>query len=250
MHVTVIGGTGLIGSRVVNRLRDHGATVRVATSKTGVDAYTGAGLADALTGAQVVVDALNLNRPGYEYDEAKDFFVTCTRNILEAETAAGVGHHVGLSMFGAGTLKSGYFRGKAAQEWQVASSTVPHSMLRTTILYELVEKMVDHVATTHMVRLPPVRIQPVSAEDVAAELTRIAIGPPLEGFFEFAGPEKHYLDELARRLLAARGDRRPVVADPAALYFGAHIDSAEDALVPQWEIAPTAYDAWLGRSVA
>src|SRR5689334_12474512 len=144
MQVAVVGGTGMIGSAVVRSLRDHGDEVRVVSRKTGANAYTGEGLREAFEGAQVVVDVLNLNRPSYEYEEGLNFFDTCTRSILRAEEAAGVQHHVGLSFIGAELLDSNYFRGKVAQERLVGQSLVPHSMLRTTVFYENIPKLVEH----------------------------------------------------------------------------------------------------------
>lgn len=188
MHMTVVGGTGLIGARVVRLLRDHGDEVRVASRGTGVDAYSGQGLREAFEGAQVVVDVLNMNRPSYEYEQSLSYFDTCTRSIPRAEESAGVQHHVGLSVIGAERLDSNYFRGKVAQERLVGQSPIPHSMLRTTLFYENISKLVDHVATTHMVRLPRVRVRPVSAHDVATTLCRLAHDVPLNGSFELAGP--------------------------------------------------------------
>ncbi|MGY2875618.1 uncharacterized protein YbjT (DUF2867 family) [Marmoricola sp. URHA0025 HA25] len=154
MHVAVVGGTGLIGARVVSLLRDHGDEVAVVSRRTGVNAYSGEGLREAFEGVQVVVDVLNMNRPSYEYEQGLSFFDTCTRNVLRAEESVGVQHHVGLSIIGAERLDSSYFRGKVAQERLVSESPVPHSMLRTTLFYENIPKLVDHVATTHLVRLP------------------------------------------------------------------------------------------------
>ncbi len=244
MQVAVVGGTGLIGSRVVRSLRDHGDEVRVASRKTGVNAYSGEGLREVFDGVQVVVDVLNMNRPSYEYEEGLSFFDTCTRSILRAEESAGVQHHVGLSVIAAERLDSSYFRGKVAQERLVAQSAVPHSMLRTTMFYENIPKLVDHVATTHMVRLPPVRVRPVSAEDVAATLCRLAHGTPLNGTYELAGPEDWFLDELAREVLAVAHDTRPVVPDPDALFMGARLHPGDDSLLPGWEETRGSFTQW------
>ncbi len=245
MHITVVGGTGLIGSRVVNRLRDHGAEVRIASLRTGVDAYSGRGLADSFAGSQMVVDATNMNRPSYDYEQAVDFFETCTQNILAAEQQAGVQHHVGLSVIGGERIDSNYFRGKALQERLVRSSATPHTLLRTTVLYEFLPRLVDHAATTHLVRLPPVRVQPVAAEDVVAEVTRLALGAPLNGSFEIAGPEVHFLDELARQVLAASGDRRMVLPDTTAYYLGARLEPDADCLLPSWRPTEQSFKDWL-----
>lgn len=244
MHVVVIGGTGLIGSRVVNHLRDHGAVVAVGSLRTGVDAYSGRGLSDLIAGAEVVVDATNVNRPSYDYEQTHSFFATCTKNILVAERRAGVQHHVGISIIGAGQLDSEYFRGKTAQELLVRESPVPHSLLRTTLLYEFIPKLVDHSGFTHLVRLPPARVQPIAADDVARELARLAIGRPLNGTYEITGPEVHSLDELGRRVLAAAGDNRPVMADDDAFYLGARLEPGTEALLPAWRTTTTTFDDW------
>jgi uncharacterized protein YbjT (DUF2867 family) len=248
MRIVVVGGTGLIGSRVVNHLRDHGVEVRVASLRTGVDAYSGHGLAESFEGADVVVDATNMNRPSYDYEQAVDFFETCTRNILAAEGHAGVQHHVGLSVIGAERIESNYFRGKAAQEHLVAGSSTPHSVLRTTLLHEFVPKLVDHAATTHLVRLPPVRVRPVAADDVVSEVCRLALGAPVNGRFELAGPEEHFLDELARQVLASTGDTRRVLPDSSAYYLGAHIDPDADWLLPSWRRSDRTFTEWLSTS--
>lgn len=244
MHVAVVGGTGLIGSRVVNKLRDHGVTVAVGSLRTGVDAYTGHGLPDLFDRAEVVVDATNMNRPAYDYEQAHDFFETCTRNILFAEQSAGVQHHVGISMIGAAAIDSEFFRGKAAQERLVAVSPTPHTLLRTTMLHEVVPRLVDHAATTHLVRLPPVRVQPVAGADLVAEIVHLALEPPRNGVFELAGPEVHFLDELARQVLAATGDRRDVLADHAAFYLGARLEPGTEALLPSWMTTTTTFKGW------
>jgi uncharacterized protein YbjT (DUF2867 family) len=250
MHVVVVGGTGLIGSRVVNRLRDHGAEVAVGSLRTGIDAYSGRGLVDLFRGADVVVDATNMNRPAYDYEQAHDFFETCTRNILIAELEAGVQHHVGISMIGAPSIDSEFFRGKAAQERLAADAPTPHTLLRTTMLDEFVPRLVDHVATTHLVRLPPVRVQPVTADDVAAEIVRLALGVPLNGVFELAGPEVHFLDELARQVLAGAGDLRPVQADDAAFYLGARLEPGTSALLPAWRSTTKTFEEWRQLALA
>jgi len=244
MHVAVVGGTGLIGARVVRLLRDRGDEVRVASRRTGVDAYSGQGLREAFEGVQVVVDVLNMNRPSYEYEQGLSYFDTCTRSILRAEEAAGVQHHVGLSVIGAERLDSNYFRGKVAQERLVGQSPIPHSILRTTLFYENIPKLVDHVATTHMVRLPPVRVRPVSADDVATTLSRLAHGAPLNGSFELAGPEDWFLDELAREVLAAEHDSRRVVPDANALYLGARLQTGDESMLPTWAETRGSFTQW------
>lgn len=245
MHVAVVGGTGLIGSRVVNRLRDHGAEVRVGSLRTGVDAYSGRGLVELFTGADVVVDATNMNRPAYDYEQAHDFFETCTRNLLRAGQDTGIQHQLGVSMIGAHGIDSEFFRGKTAQERLLEDSPTPHTLLRTTMLHELVPRLVEHAATTHLVRLPPVRVQPVAADEVATELVRLAVGAPLNGAYEVAGPDVHFLDELARQVLDAVGDRRRVMADHAAYYLGARLEPGTEALLPAWRTAPQQPDLHL-----
>jgi uncharacterized protein YbjT (DUF2867 family) len=245
MHVVVVGGTGLLGSRVVNHLRDHGITVSVGSLRTGVDTYSGRGLGGLFAGADVVVDATNLNRPAYEYEQAHDFFMTCARNIAGAEFAAGVQHHVGISIIGARDIETEYFRGKTAQEDIVAAAPTPHTILRVTMLHELVPRLVDHAATTHLVRLPPLAVQPVSAEDVAAEVARLALEAPLTGSFEIAGPEIRFLDDLARQVLARAGDSRRVLTDHTAPYLGAHLEPGSHALLPAWRTTESTFDDWL-----
>lgn len=247
MHVAVVGGTGLIGSRVVNRLLDHGATVAVGSRRSGTNAYSGHGLADLFEGADVVVDATNMNLPASNYDQALDFFETCTRNILFAEQGAGVRHHVGISMIGAQDIDGEFFRGKSAQERLVAASPTPHTLVRSTMLHDLVPRLVDHAATTHLVRLPPARVQPVAADDLVAEIVRLALGPPRNGVVEFAGPNVHFLDGLARLVLFAAGDRREVLPDHGAFYLGARLEAGTDALLPSWVAATTTFDEWWSK---
>jgi uncharacterized protein YbjT (DUF2867 family) len=240
----------LIGARVVRLLRDHGDEVRVASRRTGVNVYSGQGLREAFEGVDVVVDVLNMNRPSYEYEEGLSFFASCTRSVLRAEEAAGVQHHVGLSIIGADRLDSNYFRGKVAQEQLVAQSPVPHSMLRTTVFYENIPKLVDHAATTHMVRLPPVRVRPVAADDVAATLCRLARGVPLNGSFELAGPKDWFLDELARELLGAAHDTRRVVPDGNALFLGARLKPGDESLLPAWQETSRSFTEWQSEASA
>lgn len=244
MQVAVVGGTGLIGARVVNRLRDHGAKVRVGSLRTDVDAYSGRGLHNLLFGVDVVIDATNMNRPAYDYEQAHDFFETCTRNLVRVCHDTGVRHQVGISMIGAHAIDSEFFRGKTAQERLLESSSTPHTLLRTTMLHELVPRLVDHAATTHLVRLPPVRVQPVAADEVAAELVRLALGTPLDGAYEIAGPNVHFLDELARLVLEDTGDKRRVMADHSAYYLGARLEPGTDALLPAWQATATTFEDW------
>jgi uncharacterized protein YbjT (DUF2867 family) len=247
MHVAVLGGTGLVGSRLVNRLRDHGVQVAVGSYRTGVNSYNGQGLSELFDGADVVVDATSMNRPAYDYEQAHQFFKTCTRNVLRAELSAGVRHHVGVSIIGANLIDSEFFRGKATLEELVGATPTPHSILRSTVFFEHLPKLVEHASTTHFVRLPPVKVQPVAADEVAAELVRIALGTPREGVYEVAGPEVHLLDELGQQVLTATGDQRPVMTDQSALYMGARLDSGTEALLPSWRETNSTFTEWLER---
>jgi uncharacterized protein YbjT (DUF2867 family) len=247
MHVAVVGGTGLIGSRVVNMLRDHGAQVSVGSYRTGVNNFTGQGLPELFEGVDVVVDVTHMNRPGYDYEQAHQFFETCTRNVLGAELSAGVQHHVGVSIIGANLIESEYFRGKAALERLVSATPTPHSVLRSTVFFEHLPKLVEHASTTHLIRLPPAKVQPVAADEVATQLVRIALGNPLEGVFEIAGPEVHHLDELGRRVLNATGDARPVMTDQTAFYMGARLEPGTEALLPAWRRTDSTFTEWLER---
>lgn len=244
MHVAVVGGTGLIGTRVVQQLRDHVSEVRVGSVRTGVNAYSGRGLPELFRGVEVVVDATNLNRPTYDFELAHDFFETSTRNILTAEQRAGVLHHVGISIIGAHEIDSGFFRGKAAQEQLIRAAPTPHTLLRTTMLHEFVPRLVEHVATTNLVRLPPVRVQPVAADDVAAQMVELVLDGPRNGVFELAGPEVHFLDVLAREVLAANRDPRPVRADDFAYYLGARLEPGTRVLLPGWRTTSSTFASW------
>lgn len=244
MRVVVIGGTGLIGSSVSNKLRDHGHEVHVASSRTGVNTITGVGLDRALEGATVVVDVTNTLLYGYE--DSVTFFTRSTRNILEASAAAGVDHHVALSILGAHRVTTGgYLRAKGAQENLVLGSAVPHTIVRSTLLFEFVRRMIDHVATTHQVRLPPLPVQPLAAADLASVLASVAFTPAENAVVEVAGPHPYFLDDLARRVLAADGDPRPVVADHRAPYLGSRFEAGDEVLLPTWRHTATTFEDWL-----
>jgi uncharacterized protein YbjT (DUF2867 family) len=237
MKIVVIGGSGLIGSKLVNELREHGHEPVAASPTSGVNTLTGEGLAEALKGAAVVVDVSN--SPSWEDAAVMNFFETSTRNLLAYEAAAGVGHHVALSVVGSERLvESGYFRAKIAQENLIKGSSIPHTIVRATQFYEFVKGIADFSTDGDKVRLPPVLIQPMAADDVASAVCRIALGAPANGTVEVGGPETLRLDELIRRGLAARKDPREVVADPHAPYYG--IQVKERTLVPE-------DDAKLGR---
>jgi uncharacterized protein YbjT (DUF2867 family) len=229
MKIAVIGGNGLIGSKLVAKLDERGHETIAASPSTGVDTLTGRGLADAVAGAAVVVDVSN--SPSFEDVAALEFFDTSTRNLLAAEAAAGVGHHVALSVVGTARLTaSGYFRAKLAQEQLIKSSSIPYSIVRATQFYEFLSSIAADATDGTTVRLPPALIQPIAADDVASALGRISAGSPLNGIVELAGPAQFRLDELIRVRLSASGDPREVITDPDAAYFG--IKLGERALLP------------------
>jgi uncharacterized protein YbjT (DUF2867 family) len=247
MKIVVIGGTGLIGSKLVEKLRKDGQEPLAASPDTCVNAVTGEGLAEALEGAQVVVDVANA--PAWDDAAVMDFFQTSSRNLLAAETAAGVGHHVTLSVVGTDRLpESGYFRAKAAQEELVKAGPVPYTIVRATQFFEFIGRIADSGTDGNTVRLSPALVQPEAADDVAATLADVTVGAPLNDTVELAGPEAFPLDELARRFLSASNDPRQVAADVHALYFGAELD--ERSLTPgdDARIAPTRFEDWLSQS--
>jgi len=229
MKVVVVGGTGLIGSKLVKKLRELGHEVVAAAPATGVNSITGEGLADALKGASVVVDVTN--SPSWEDAAVLKFFETSTRNLLSYGAAAGVGHYVALSVVGTERLlESGFFRAKLAQENLIKASSIPYSIVRATQFFEFVKSIADLSTEGNKVRLPLALIQPMAADDVAGALARIATSSPVNGTVEIGGPEKFRLDELVRRDLAAFHDPREVISDPHARYYG--IAVTERALVP------------------
>ncbi len=251
MKIVVIGGSGLIGSKLVTKLREDGHDPLAASPKSGVDTITGAGLAEALAGAQVVVDVSNA--PVWDDAAVLDFFQTSSRNILAAETAAGVGHHVALSVVGTERLQeSGYFRAKLAQEDTVKAGTVPYTLLRATQFFEFIKSIADTSTDGATVRLPPVLMQPVAADDIAAALADIAVSAPVNGTIELAGPEPFRLDELARRVLRASADPRRVTTDARARYFGLGATLDDHSLTPgdNPRIGPTRFEDWLSHARA
>src|SRR5437660_3844409 len=244
MKIVVIGGSGLIGSKLVTKLREQGHEAVAASPNSGVNTLTGEGLAEALKGASVVVDVSN--SPSWEDAAVMKFFETSTRNLLAYEAAAGVGHHVALSVVGSERLfESGYFRAKIAQENLIKGSSIPHSIVRATQFFEFVKGIADFSPDGNNVRLPPALIQPMAADDVASAVGRIAMGSPVNGTVEVGGPEKFRLDELVRRGLAARKDPREVVADPRALYYGVKLN--ENTLLPADGARPgeARFEEWL-----
>jgi uncharacterized protein YbjT (DUF2867 family) len=244
MKVVVIGGTGLIGSKLVEKLRKDGHEPLAASPDTGVDTITGEGVAEALEGAQVVVDVSNA--PVWDDAAVLDFFETSTHNVLAAEVPAGVGHHVAASVVGADRLAdSGYLRAKVAQEDLIKAGTIPYTILRATQFFEFIGRIADSGANGDTVRLSPALLQPIAADDVAAALADVATNEPVNGTVEVAGPEAIRLDELARWVLAARKDPRPVTADVHARYFGAELDDRSLTPGDDARIAPTRFEDWL-----
>ncbi len=247
MKVVVIGGSGLIGSKLVNKLRESGHEAVAASPTSGVNTLTGEGLAAALQGAAVVVDVSNA--PSWDDAAVLKFFETSTRNLLAYEAGAGVRHHVALSVVGTERLlESGYFRAKLAQESMIKNSSIPYSIVRATQFFEFISGIADFSTEGNKIRLPPVFIQPMAADDVASAAGRIALGSPVNGTVEVGGPERFRLDELIRRGLAARQDPRQVIADPHARYYG--VEVSERTLVPgdDARLSKTRFENWLSQS--
>jgi uncharacterized protein YbjT (DUF2867 family) len=230
MKIVVLGGTGLVGSKLVNFLTEHGHDSVAAAPSTGVNTVTGEGLSDVLAGAQVVVDVTN--SPSFEEAEAVEFFTKSTTNVLAAEAEAGVAHHVALSVVGTDRMapQSGYFRAKLAQEKLLSAGPLPYSIVHATQFFEFLRGIADLATVDGTVRLPDALIQPMAAADVAAGVAIAAIGNPVNGITEIGGPQQFRLPELIRTALTARGDSRDVVADPTATYSGVKLD--ERTLVP------------------
>lgn len=238
MKIVVIGGTGLIGSKVVTRLQEQGHEAVPASPRLGVNTLTGEGVAEALDGASVVVDVSNA--PSWEDEAVLAFFETSTRHLRDAEVAAGVGHHVALSVVGTDRLaESGYFRAKIAQEKLIRHSPIPFTIVHATQFFEFILTIADAATTDSTVRLPPVLFQPMAADDVATAVARVAGEQPVNGIIEIGGPAKFRLDQLIRERLDALGDPREVVTDPEATYYGIH---------PGLRTLLPGEDAWLGES--
>jgi len=249
MKIVIIGGTGLIGSKVAARLREQGHQAVPASPDTGVNTLTGEGLSQALVGAAVVIDVSN--SPSFEDAAVLNFFETSTANRLAAEAAAGVGHHVALSIVGCDRIpESGYLRAKVAQEKLIRNSGRPYSIVRSTQFFEFLERIANEATDGNTVRIPPVLFQPIAATDVADAVCRTATGAPLNGIVEIAGPHQFRFDEFIRLGLAARHDAREVVADPHARYFGASL--REDSLVPgaDAKLGKIRFEEWLAQSAA
>jgi len=247
MKIVVIGGTGLIGSKLVKKLREHGHEAVAASPNSGVNTLTGEGLADVLKGASVVVDVSN--SPSWEDAAVLNFFETSTRNLLTYEAAAGAKHHVALSVVGTDRLsESGYFRAKIVQEKLIKESSIPYTIVQATQFFEFVKGLADISMVGDKVHLPPVLFQPMAADDVATAVGRIAVGPPVNGTVEIGGPEQFRMDELVRRRLASLKDPREVIADPTTRYSGAKIN--DTTLVPgkNARLGDTRFETWLTQS--
>jgi len=244
MKIVVIGGTGLIGSKLVAKLSALGHEAVAAAPNTGVNTLTGEGLAAVLKGTQVVVDVSN--SPSFEDAAVMNFFQTSTRNLLSYEAAAGVGHHVALSVVGSeGLPESGYLRAKVAQQKLIKDGPIPYTIVHATQFFEFTKRIADEATEGNSVRLPPVLFQPIAAEDVATALCRVATSSPLNDNIEIAGPEVFRFDELIRRRLNSLNDSREVVADPHAPYFGTQL--SERSIVPgdTARLGETYFEAWL-----
>lgn len=247
MKIVVIGGTGLIGTKLVSRLREKGHEAVPASPNSGVNTITGEGLAEALAGAQVVVDVAN--SPSFEDKAVLEFFETSGRNLLAAEAAAGVGHHVALSVVGADRLPdSGYLRAKMAQERLIKASKIPYTILRSTQFFEFVNGIAQSGTVGQTIRLTSALLQPVVSDDVADALTGVTLGAPVNGTIELAGPEKIGLDELVRQYLRAKHDARQVVTDDNARYFGAVLNDRSLTPGDNPIIGPTRFKDWLSRA--
>jgi uncharacterized protein YbjT (DUF2867 family) len=246
MKIVVIGGTGLIGSKTVAILRQGGHEVVAASPNTGVNTITGEGVKEAVGGAQVVIDLAN--SPSFEDKAVLEFFETSGRNLLAAETVAGVRHHVALSIIAIDRTDNGYFRAKVAQEKLIEGSGIPYTIIRSTQFLEFLGGIANSSADGNIIRLPPVLFQPIAADDAAANVADVALAPPRHGIVEIAGPERAPFNEIVARYLKAVGDPREVVSDPEALYFGGRV--VERSLVPLGEarLGHIGLDDWLRRS--
>jgi uncharacterized protein YbjT (DUF2867 family) len=247
MKIVVIGGSGLIGTKLVEKLRQNGHEVMAASRASGVNTQTGEGLAHALEGAQIVVDVAN--SPSFEDKAVLEFFETAGRNIHAAEAAAGVEHHVALSVVGTDRmLASGYFRAKMAQENLIKASKIPYTIVRATQFFEFVGSIAESAIDGETVRLPPALMQPIVSDDVAAILADIAVEHPLNGMVELAGPEPIRMDELVRQFLSANSDSRKVTTDVNARYYGTAVN--DQSLTPgaNPRLGPTRFGEWLSRS--
>src|SRR5437660_9770116 len=249
MEIVVIGSSGLIGSKLVTKLREHGHDAAAASPNSGVNTVTGEGLAEVLKGASVVVDVSN--SPAWEDAAVLTFFETSTRNLLTYEAAAGVGHHVALSVVGTDRLsESGYFRAKIAQEKLIKESSLPYSIVHATKFFEFLKGLADISIVGGKVHLPDVLFQPMAADDVASGVGRVAVGQPVNGIVEIGGPEQFRVDELVRRRLASLKDPREVIADPNAFYSGARLGDKTLVHGDNARLGETRFETWLTQAAA
>jgi uncharacterized protein YbjT (DUF2867 family) len=249
MKIVVIGGTGLIGSKVVSNLRQDGHEVIAAAPDTGVNTITGEGLAEAVAGARVVIDVAN--SPSFADDAVMAFFKTSGRTLIAAEAEAGVRHHVALSVVGADRLPdNGYLRAKVAQEELIKASGIPYTIVRSTQFFEFLDGIANASTRYGEVHVSPAYVRPVASDDVAALVAKVATMPPMNGMIELAGPELFSFDDLVRRYLQAKGDPRSVVADVHARYFGAELNDKSLTPGDKPHIGSTSFDTWFSRSVA
>ena len=247
MKIVVIGGSGLIGTKVVNGLRQRGHEVMAASPSSGVNTVTGEGLSEALAGAQVVVDVAN--SPSFEEKAVMEFFQASGRNLLAAEAAAGVKHHVALSVVGTDRLPdSGYFRAKLAQEKLIKESRIPYTIVRATQFFEFIPAVAEAGRDGEAFRMSPAFMQPIASDDVAAALVDVALAAPANGTIELAGPDKIAIDELIRQYLRAKQDKRPVITDRQARYFDADLQEHSLTPGPNPRLGPTHFADWLGRA--
>ena len=249
MKIVIVGGTGLIGKKVVNNLRPQGHEVVVASPSAGIDAFTGKGLAEALQGSQVVIDVSN--SPSWEATAVMQFFQTSTGNLLAGEAAAGVRHHVAVSVVGAERMPGNtYMPAKIAQETAIQAGPIPYTIVRATQFFEFVGAIADSGTVDGAVRLPPIQFQPIAADDLASAVARIAVAAPLNTTIEIAGPERKSLEHFVQLLFAARNDQRPVVTDPQALYFAAKVDDRSLTPGNQPQLGKTYFKDWLAIASA
>lgn len=249
MRIVVVGGTGLIGSALVSSLREAGHDAVPASPSTGVDTLTGAGVAEALAGASVVVDVTN--SPSFEDGPVLDFFTRSTRTLLDAELVAGVGHHVALSIVGTDRVPgSGYLRAKTAQEELIRAGGVPFTIVRATQFFEFLDAIAAGSTRDGTVVLPTADLQPVAAADISATLADVAVAVPRNGHIDLAGPDRRPFADFVRPVLAAQNDERPVTASPDTPYFGAVLEHDELVPIGEARIAPTGFEAWLAERSA
>jgi uncharacterized protein YbjT (DUF2867 family) len=249
MKIVIIGGSGLIGSKLVARLDERGDETVAASPGTGVNTVTGEGLSEVLRGAGVVVDVSNA--PDWEDNAVMQFFETSSRNLLAAEAAAGVGHHVALSVVGSDRLlESGYFRAKIAQERLIQASSIPYSIVRATQFFEFMKGIADAATDGNAVHLPAALVQPMAADDVAGAVAQVAVGAPLNDIVEIAGPAQFRLDELIKGALKELGDPREVITDPQAPFFGIAPSGRTLLPGPEARLGTTRFDAWLREATA